>query len=84
MDCVASQAPMSMRYPGQEHWSEFPFPSPGDFLNPEIELASPASYTDALSLSHQGSPGQIKGFEIYSKCDGKPLGFEAETWHDIW
>ena len=37
---VGHQAPLSMGFPRQEHWSGVPFPSPGDLPDPEIELAS--------------------------------------------
>ena len=30
-----------MRFHGQEYWSELPFSSPGDHLNPGIEPMSP-------------------------------------------
>ena len=39
---VAHQAPPSMGYSRQEHWSGVPFPSPGDLPDPGIELKSPA------------------------------------------
>ena len=42
---AARQAPLSMEFFRQEHWSGSPFPSPGDLPNPGIEtmaLASPA------------------------------------------
>ena len=39
----ALQALRSMGFSRQEHWSELPFPSPGDLPNPEIELMSLAS-----------------------------------------
>ena len=42
---VALQAPLSMRFPTQEYWSDLPFPTPVDLPNPAIEpmsLASPA------------------------------------------
>ena len=42
---IAHQAPLSMGFSRQEHWSGFPFPSPGDLPNPGIEptsLTSPA------------------------------------------
>ena len=42
------QAPLSMRFSRQEYWSGLPFPSPGDFPNPGIELGSPALQADAL------------------------------------
>ena len=40
---VARQAPLSMGFSRQEHWSELPFPSPGDLPDPGIELESPAT-----------------------------------------
>ena len=36
------QAPLSMGFPRQEHWSELSFPSPEDLPNPGIEFMSPA------------------------------------------
>ena len=38
---IAHQAPLSMGFPRQEYWSGLSFPSPGDFLNSEIEPAFP-------------------------------------------
>ena len=32
-----------MEFSRQEHWSGFPFPTPGDLLDPGIELVSPVS-----------------------------------------
>ena len=40
---VAPQAPLSTAFPRQEYWSELPFPSPRDRLNPGTEPMSPAS-----------------------------------------
>ena len=42
---VAHQAPLSMEFPRQEHWSGLTFPSPGALPDPGIEpeyLVSPA------------------------------------------
>ena len=45
---AAYQAPLSMGFSRQEYWSELPFPTPGDLLNPGIKpracmfLACPA------------------------------------------
>ena len=39
---VALQAPLSMGFPRQEHWSGLPFRSPGDLPNPGTEPESPA------------------------------------------
>ena len=37
---VACQAPLSIRFSRQEHWSGLPFPPPGDLPNPGIEPES--------------------------------------------
>ena len=39
---VATQAPLSMEFSGQEYWSGLPFPSPGDLPKPGFEHSSPA------------------------------------------
>ena len=39
---VVHQAPPSMEFSRQEYWSGLPCPSPGDLLDPGIELRSPA------------------------------------------
>ena len=39
---VTCQAPLSIGFPRQEHWSGLPFPSPGDLPNPRTELGSSA------------------------------------------
>ena len=40
---VACQAPVSMNFSRQEHWSGLPFPTPGDLPDPGINPESPAS-----------------------------------------
>ena len=40
---VAHQAPLPMGFSGQEYWSEFSFPSPGNLPDPGIEPVSPTS-----------------------------------------
>ena len=37
---VARQAPLSMGFPRQEHWSRLPVPTPGDLPHPGIQRAS--------------------------------------------
>ena len=39
---ITFQAPLSMEFCRQEYWNRLPFPTPGDLLDPGIELASPA------------------------------------------
>ena len=49
---VACQAPLSMEFSRQEHWSGQLFPSPGDLLNPGIEPRSSGDHilrTSALN-----------------------------------
>ena len=48
MDCIAHQAPLSVEFVKQEHWSGLPFPSPGDLPDPGIEPASAAFQADSL------------------------------------
>ena len=38
---ITRQAPLSMGFSRQEHWSGLPFPAPGDVPDPGIEPASP-------------------------------------------
>ena len=38
---VVHQAPLSMGFFRQEHWSGLPFPSPGDLPHPGVESMSP-------------------------------------------
>ena len=50
---VAHQAPLSMKFFRQEYWSGLSFSSPGDLLDPGIELDCRQIL---YYLSHQGSP----------------------------
>ena len=45
---VAQQAPLSMGFSRQEHWSGLPFPSPGNLPNSGLKPASPALQADSL------------------------------------
>ena len=65
---VARQAPLSMGFPRQEHWSGLPFPPPGDLPIPGIEhqsLVSPALYHcatwEASGLRVKNKPGGFPG-----------------------
>ena len=53
---VAYQAPLSMGFPQQEHWSGFPFPSPGDLPDPGIKPESPASAGRFFTTEPPGKP----------------------------
>ena len=51
---VAHQAPQSMEFSRQEHWSGLPFPSPGDLPDPGIEPGSPTLRAEALPSEPPG------------------------------
>ena len=59
---AAHQVLLSMGFPRQEYWRELPFPSSGDFPDPEIDLASPVLAGEFLPLSHQGNHCTFYGF----------------------
>ena len=53
---VANQTPLSTKFSRQEHWSGFPFPTPGDLPNPGIKPASPAMAGRFFILEPPGKP----------------------------
>ena len=55
---VALQAPLSMDFSRQEHWSGSPFPSPGNLPEPTIKPASPALQADSLPSEPPGKPSE--------------------------
>ena len=57
---VAWQVPLSMEFFRQEHWSELPFPSPGDLSNPGIKPRSPAWQADSAPFEPLGKPSEYK------------------------
>ena len=56
---VAHQAPLSMELSRQEYWSGLPFPSPGDFSDPGIEVMSLASPALAGGFLTTEPPGKL-------------------------
>ena len=53
---AAGQAPLSMRFPREEYWSELPFPSPGDLPDPGIKPMSPALAGALFTTEPPGKP----------------------------
>ena len=51
---VAYQAPLTMRFFRQEHWSGLPFPPPGDLPDPGIKPASLSLQADSLPAEPLG------------------------------
>ena len=56
---VARQAPLPMGFSRQEYWSGLPFPSPGDLLDPGMELESPALAGEFFTTETPGKPTLI-------------------------
>ena len=53
---VSRQAPPSMGFSRQEHWSGLPFPPPGDLLHPGIESGQLCCRQILYCLRYKGSP----------------------------
>ena len=53
---VAHRTPLSMEFSRQEYWSEVPFPSLGNLLNPSIESRASAMQVDSLPSELPGKP----------------------------
>ena len=61
---IAHQAPLSIVFPRQEHWSGLPFPPPGDLPDPRMETtpsASPALAGGFFSPEPLGKPRSPRG-----------------------
>ena len=70
---VARQAPLSMGFPRQEHWSGWPFPPPVDLPDPGTEPSSPALASEFFTTEPPGESTIIihcplpRGTEISGK-----------------
>ena len=53
---AACQAPLSMEFSRQEHWSGLPLPTPGGLPDPGIAPGSPAMWADSLPPEPAGKP----------------------------
>ena len=58
---VAHQAPLSMGFPRQEHWSGLPLPSPGDLPHLGVESTSPALAGEFFTTESSGNPPERVG-----------------------
>ena len=61
---VACQAPLSIGFSWQEHYSGLPYPAPRDLLDPGIKSTSLALEADALPPNHQGNQSPSTGKSI--------------------
>ena len=75
---IALQAPLSMGFPRQEHWSGLPFPPPGDLPDPGIE---PCRLLRCRQLLHRRATREAQGhiwMSCYSKDDLYARGITLE------
>ena len=76
---VARQAPLSMGFSRQEHWSGLPFHSPGDLPNPGIKpksSASPALTDRFFTTESPGKPGRSH-LHQNQDCVWNPIGCQG-------
>ena len=76
---VAHQAPPSMGFSRQEHWSGLPFPSPGDLLDTGVEPGSPALLVDSLPSEPPGKSDPMLGGSIRFRESG-PCAPQIMSW----
>ena len=62
--------PPSMGFPGQEYWSELPFPSAEALPDPGIEPGSPVLQADSLQFEPPGS--RVLKLPIFFRCKVTP------------
>ena len=76
---VALQAPLSMGFFRQEHWSGLPFLSPGNLPNPGTESGSPTLQADSLLSEPSGklkksNPKMVSRWSSSPHCPQVGLG----------
>ena len=76
---VVHQVPLSMGCSRQEHWSQLPFPFPGDLPNPGIEPTSPASAGGFFTTETPEKPT----FQITSSQNGMWMKCTLLLWSII-
>ena len=75
------QPPLSMEFSRQEHWSVWPFSSPGDLPYLGIKPRSPALQVDSLPTELWGKPLEfLRKFQM-SHPDPRPMEIGSEDLH---
>ena len=80
---VACQAPLSMEFSRQEHWSGLPFPPPGDLPDPGIEPSSPELAGGFFTIEPPGKPDDLNINDKESKEGRTGLMTEFLVWQLI-
>ena len=62
---MADQAPLSKEFSRNEYWSELPFPSTRDLLQPGIKPGSPVLQGDFSPPNHQESPDILTSEHVF-------------------
>ena len=74
---IVHQAPLSMKFSRQEHWSVLPFPPPRDLPVPGIKPRCPAMQVAALPSEPPGKPStacMLIGFPVHHFPECFPFG----------
>ena len=78
---ITRQAPLSVEFSREEHWSGLPFPSPEYLLGPRIKPGSPALQVYPFLSEPTGNPSHSGSAEpCLSLCDPmdcSPSGFSV-------
>ena len=67
---AARQAPLCMGFPRQEHWTELPFPPPGDLPAARIQPAPPALASGLFTTESPDSLQEHNRRQLNSQSDG--------------
>ena len=92
MDYISCQAPLSVEFSQQEHWSGLPFLPPGNLPKPGIKpssLACPASAAGFFTTAPPGKPKYFSSVNIVSQIffineKHKILFFKVISQHEMY
>ena len=69
-----------MEFSGQEYWSGYPFPSPGDLPYPGIKPQSPELQANSLPFEPPGRPTHILHSTALEKSEYSPFPSVQLDW----
>ena len=84
---VSYQAPLSIGFSRKEHWSGFPFPTPGDLPDPGIKpsfLASPALSGRFFTTVPTGKPLTHEFFFPINTTQARTVEFADTIMYTEW